>query len=466
MKTILKMQIKLVQSKYGVSMYFIPLFQLGKSIFNFVALVVCGVIAWQFTDHVYFTQSIYEQLIIVICFLCILLFKNENQYALVPYITKISVYKITNYILVRELFSAFNFFLIPLIIPVLYLSNTIEKSTLTYVFLFISLWLVGLLLNLFTRIIKFFCIKYRFFFIITLGITLTYSIILVLFFRTTTVFSYSIFFDNIYYITALLAGISLLISGFFYVIKQELYKIYEGNHVDYETIRIFNPKQISSNKILLLEYLRCKEFRKFLTSMCLYLFVGIIFYIKFDFMKPLGLGIFLGTYTLSMLQFTIYISSNYFDGLYTKQVSIKSLLLSSFYIHIIATSFLFLILLIFIILFDKHFILPLIALYLYMSGPMALFLLHNVLFAKKYDLYPIQSDTKIQRTFAQQVIGIISGISLFGCAAIIHFSPTIGCYVILAISLITIMTYSRWIDFLSQQFLKRKYLIMENLRIK
>jgi hypothetical protein len=393
------------------------------------------------------------------------LFKKEKQYALIPYITKLTVSKIRNYILVRELFSKFNFILFPLVMSVLFLSHTIENTAMKYVYLFMGLWLTGLWLNLLTRIIKYFCIKYKLFFITTLSITLAYSIILVLFYRTATVFSYSNFFDSGYSIIALLTGIALMIPGYFYVIKQELYQVYEGNHWSRETVLNFHPKLAVLNifsKILLLKYLRCKLFTKFLVQMITYAMAG-IFLLIFD-LKVIGLGMFLGTYTFNILPFTIYLSSNYFDGLYAKPISIKSLLLNSFYIHIIVTTILFLILLIFVSMDDKSNLLPLIVLYFYTSGPVALLLLSNILFARKFDLFPVQPDFTIQRTFAQKVTGILSGISLFGCAAIIHFFSTIGCYIILSISLITVITYSYWVDYLYGKFMHRKYQIMEKLR--
>lgn len=457
-----------MQCKYGNCMYFILLFELIKSIFYFLGFAACSIIVLQFIDQGYLTQSIYEQLVIVISFLCIFLFKKEKQYALVAYITKLTVSKIKNFILVRELLSGFNFIFFPLVIPLLFLSNTIGISIRTCISLFICLWLMGLLLNLLTRIIKYFCIKYKLFFVTTLSIALTYSIILVLFYRTTTVFSYSHILDNIYYIIALLTVISLLIPGYFYIIKQELYQVYEGNHIGSETVHYFTPNFFLSDifsKALLLEYLRCKVFKKFLIQLVSYAIAGIAFFTVFD-LKILGLGMFLCIYTFNMLPLTIYLSSNYFDGLYTKPVSIKSLLLSSFYIHIVTIAILFLILLIFITIYDKSYILPLLSLYLYTSGPMALLLLHNILFAKKFDLFPVLSDFTIEQTLAQTVIKMISAASLFGCAAAIHFFSTIGCYVILAISLIVIMTYSHWIDYLYKKFMLRKYTIMENLRKK
>jgi hypothetical protein len=95
---------------------------------------------------------------------------------------------------------------------------------------------------------------------------------------------------------------------------------------------------------------------------------------------------------------------------------------------------------------------------------MALLLLHNILFAQRFDLFPVQPDSKIEKTFVQTISGFISGAALFGCIAIIHFFSITGCYIILSMSLITIMTYSYWIDFLYRKFMQRKYRIMEQLR--
>jgi hypothetical protein len=454
-----------MQSKYGNALYFIPLYQLGVGVYYFLGLSVGGLMAWQFIDQGYLAQAVYEQLVIMASFLCHFLFKKEKRYALVPYMTKLTVSKIRHYILVRELFSGFNFILFPLVGSVLFLSNRIESSTQTYVFLCLCLWLMGLFLNLSARITKFFCIRYKLFFITFLGTALAYSIILVLFYRTAAVFSYSNVLDNRYSMIVLLTGIALLIPGYFYVIKQELYQVYEGNHLVRNTHHV-NPRLIPSNlftRMLLLKYVRCKSFRKFSTPMVSYAIGGGICFTLFD-LKLVGLGIFLNIYTFSILPFTIYLSSNYFDGLYTKPVSIKSLLFSSFYIHIVITTMLFLILLFFIAMYDKSTILPLISLYVFISGPMALLLLHNILYAQRFDLFPVQSDFTIQRTFAQKVIAFISAASLFGCAAMMYFFSTIGCYIILSISIMTMMTYSYWIHFLYRKFLQRKYQIMENLR--
>jgi hypothetical protein len=353
MKTIFKTEIKLIQKKYGFFLFFIPLYQFGKGACYFFGLSIFGVMAWQFINKGDFAQSVYEQLAVIVSFLCIYFFKNEKQYALVPYITKLTISKIRNYILIKDLFSRFNFILIPLVVSIPVLSNTIENLSITY---FICLWLTGLFLNFLTRIIKNLCRNRKLLFLTILGIALAYSIILVWFYRTATVFSYSNFLNNGYYIVALLAGIALLIPSYFYVIKQELYQAYDGNHLGRKTIHNFNPALFLSNifnKILLLKYLRCRVIKKKIFPMIFsYGFMGIlVFYIMLA-RKQMRLGMLLCIYTFAMLPFTIYLSSNYFDGLYTKPISIKSLLLSSFYIHIVITTCLFIILLIFMVEFS------------------------------------------------------------------------------------------------------------------
>ena len=325
---------------------------------------------------------------------------------------------------------------------------------------------MGLWLNLLARIFKFLSTKHKLFFIISSSIILAYSIILILFYRNVNVTSYSSLLNNGHYIILLIIGITLTIPGYFHVVKQELYQVYSEKNLGNGAIRNLKTSLTSSNvfiRILILEYIRCKIFKKFLIQMSSYAIAGAVFILVFN-LKVIGLGMFLGIYTYNMLQFTIYFSSNYFDGLQTKPISIKTLLLSSYYIHIIITAVLFLILLIFVSIYDKSYILSLITLYLYTSGPIALLLLTNVLFAEKFDLFPLQLNTPIQRTLAQKVIGVISAVTLIGGASIIHFFTTIGCYIILLISIVTIITHSYWIDYLHKKFIQRKYRIMDNLR--
>lgn len=83
MKTIIKTQIKLMQSKYGNSLYFIPFYQLGKCVYYFIGFSAFGIMAWQFIKQEQLTQSVYEQLVIILSFLCIYFFKKEKQSVLV-----------------------------------------------------------------------------------------------------------------------------------------------------------------------------------------------------------------------------------------------------------------------------------------------------------------------------------------------------------------------------------------------
>lgn len=466
MKTLAKTQIKLLQRKHGNSLCFVLLYRFLKNIFCLLGLGIWGMIAWELIEQKHLTQSIYEQLVLFVSFLCILLLKKEKQYALVPYINKLTISRIRNYILVRELFSVYNFFLFPLIAPVIFLSETIEFSISNCFFLFIYLGLIGLFLNLLTRILKYFCIKYRLVFWVVLSFAITYIIILILFYRTQSAISFSDFWGNHYFIYALLFGIIFLIPGLFYIIKQELYYIYDGHHFRDATIHRLNLKLIPSTifiKVLLLKYFRCKVFEKFLTQIVSYALAAIAVILLFD-LKIMGLGMLLGIYTFNILPFTIYLSSNYFDGIYTKPVSIRSLLSTSFHIHLIITTLLFLVLLIFLVFFDRQFIIPLIALYLFTSGPLGMLLLLNILFAERFDLFPVQSDFRIHQTFVQSTTKVLSAICLLGCATILHFFPIAGFYTILLLSLPVIIIYPFWINILHRKFKQRKHQIMSNLR--
>ena len=457
---------KSLEKEYGYAVYFFLFYLFATNIVKMLILVLWGVVAWKIIDMGYLSQSVYEHLVIVTIFSFYFFAKKEKQYALIPYITKLTTSKIRNYILVREFFSIFNFSVFATIAPALLLNNTIEKSVKTYILISISLWLIGLLLNIFTRIIKYLCLKYKSCFIYTLSIIFAYFIILVLFYRNTAILSYSNFLDNITCIIILLTVNVLLFMGYSYVIRQELYHIYDGKHIRNEFSRLFYSALGSSSiisKLQILKLLRCKIFMKFLTSMIYFIVLGIVFYLFIDF-KLLGLVFYLGAYTLNMLHFTISLNSDYFDGLFTKKVSIKSLLLNAFYTHLIITTLLFIGLLVYMIIYDKTNILPYTSIYLFVSGPIAFILLHSILFAQKIDLYPVQSDNVIPQTLAQKIIRIIAGISLLGCITIIHFFPTAGCYIVLITSMLAIMTYPYWVHYLYNQFMNRKYQIMENLR--
>jgi len=318
---------------------------------------------------------------------------------------------------------------------------------------------------MFTRIVKYFCIKYKSYFIATLSIVFTYFIFLVLY-RTSAIFSYSYFLDNTYIIIVLLTGSVFLTTTYFSVIKQELYRVYDGKHIGNEFTRLFYSALISNNifnKLHILEFLRCKVFIKIFTPMIFFIIIGMFFYLSNN-LKLFGLMIYLGAYTMHILHFTISLNSEYFDGLYTKPVSIRSLLLNAFYTHIIIITILFIPLLIYMTMYDKPYILPYTSIYVFLSGPVAFILLHGILFAKKFDLYPVQSDYSIRQSFAQKTIRIIAGISSLGSIAIIHFFSTIGCYIVLTTSMFVIITYPYWIEYLYKQFMRKKYQIMENLR--
>jgi hypothetical protein len=250
------------------------------------------------------------------------------------------------------------------------------------------------------------------------------------------------------------------------VIKQEMYLLYESGDNKRKSIPFFRINQVHINipqKLLFIQLLRTKGARQILRSILLCIVGGLCIYRFLDF-KLVGLSVYLGAYTLNMLQYTIYLNSNYFDTLATKPFSIHSLLLNAFYTHLCVSSVLFVLLFIYTGIYDNQYILPVLSIYAYISGPMALILLFNILFAQKHEFDSVESDITISRTFEQKIIGIIAGGSLFGVLAVIHFSSTIGCNIIIAISFIVIITHHYWISKLNIQFTKRKYQIMKNLR--
>ncbi|MDR1783565.1 MAG: hypothetical protein LBR13_04820 [Dysgonamonadaceae bacterium] len=246
MKTILKAEIKHLQREYGIYMYLIPLFQLGQEVIYLLEFMVCGIMGWFFINRGFLTQSVYEQLSIILFFMLIFLFKKEKSYVLVPFITKLPISKIGIYTLIRELFSRYNFMLWALVIPVFFLANTIEFPDISYIILSIRLIIIGLLMNLLTRIIKYFCVRYKLFRVAIFGVLFINVVVLLCFYRTETVFSYSNYLGNIRFFIVLLAIIALLIPAFFYVVKQELYQAYDGNHLSRKSLRSLDYSFLSN----------------------------------------------------------------------------------------------------------------------------------------------------------------------------------------------------------------------------
>ena len=454
-----------MRRKYRNSIFLALSYKFIKNIFVFFTLFVYGMIFCLFIKMGYITQFTYEQFIIVSALLYSLFLKKENQYAIIPYLIRIPEIKIRKYVFIKESISAYNFIILPLIIPLL-LVNKVEWSINGSILLITNSFLVGLFINLFIRIVKFFCNKYRLCYLITMAILSMYIIMLVVTRYKVVEFSHLSWLNNYYSIIILLVGVSFMIPFYMYVIKQEMYLIYDSS-VRHKSIRFFGVQPIPNNifnKLHILQLIRSKGTRKFLRSILFFVIGGLLLYLFVDF-KLLGLSIYLGAYTLNMLQFTIYSNSDYFDTLYTKPISINSLLLNAFYVHLFIISILFVLLFIYIAIYDNQFVLPFISIYLYISGPMAFILFFNILFAKNYDLDSVESEFIIRRTFAQKVIGLVAGGSFLGILAIIQLFPTIGCYIIIAISTIAILTHHYWIGYLYEQFMNRKYQIMNDLRM-
>ncbi len=454
----------LLRRQHGNSIFLLFFYKFIKNIFAFFSLFMYGMLLCLFINVGYITQFTYEQLIIVIILLCSVFLKKEKQYAIIPYLIRIPKIEIRKYVLTKELLSAYNFIIIPLIIP-LFLMNKVEWSTNASILVFMNSFLVGLFINLSIRIVKFFCNKERLCYLITIAFISAYIIILVITRHKAIEFSYFSWLTNYYSIIVSLIGISFMVPFYMYIIKQESYLLYDNDSRN-ESRHYFGIEPMLTNifnKLHILQLIRSKGTRKFVSSILLCIGGGLSLYLFVDF-KLLGLSVYLGAYTLNMIQFTIYLNSDYFDALCTKPLSIKSLLLNAFNIHLCITSILFILLFIYITMCDNQFIWPFISIYLYISGPMAFILFFNILFAQKYDSDSVESEFSIQRTSAQKIIGLIAAFTLFGVLAIIQLFPTIGCYIVMTISIMVIMSYHYWINFLYKRFMNRRYQIMGDLR--
>jgi len=467
MELIFRIEMLLKRRIHGYSMFLMFAYECIKNIFMFLTFFIWGILLCLFIKLGYITQFTYEQLIIVIILICNLFLKKENQYAIIPYQVRIKEKEIKKYLLAKELISPYNFLLLPLVIPIFFL-NKIEWSTSIVLFLVVNSFFIGFFINLFIKIIKFFCEKRKLYYIITMTVMSAYTIALIIIHNWNIELSYLGLVYSYYTAIVLFISIILIIPLYIYTIKQEIYLHYESSGIKHKSIRLLESVSFSNNiyyKLFFMQLIRCKGTRKLVRSILFFTIAGLLLYFFTDF-KLLGLSVYLGAYTLNMVQYTLYLNSNYYDGISIKPVSINTLLLCTFNIHICISSILFVLLFIHIAIYDNTLILSFFAIYLYVSGPMALILFFNILFIQKHDVHFVDLDFVIQRTFSQKIIGLIAGGSLFGVLATIHFFPRIGCYIVIATSIISIMTHHYWIRNLYLQFMNRKYKIMDNLRNK
>lgn len=450
--------------QYGDSTISCLLYRCIRLVVYFFALFIYGLLLHLFLKIGYITESIYELCVLFIVLSSNLFFKTENQFAFIPYLIRIPDKAIRKHILVKELLSPYNYIILPLIIPII---STISAnySYLSLIALITNSYLLGLFINLSMRIIKFACNKYKLFYVTTISIISLSLIALVLFRHIDIELSYINLLSNYFFAFALLIGIMLLIPAYMRVIKLEFYLIYDSD-IKHETTSIINSFSVINNifdKLQIYQLIRTKGGHRFIQSILFYIIGGILLCFAMD-LKLIGITLYLGAYTLNMLQFTIYVNSGYFDFLYVRDISIKSLIFKSFYTNLVITFILFIPIFIYNIIYEKNLILPTLSIFLYIIGPVSLILLINVLFAQKYDCFKATSDFSSTRTYSQKIIGAIAGGSLFIAFLIINFFSQIGCYIIIVISITFFMIHQYLIYLLYKEFMNRRYEIMENLR--
>jgi hypothetical protein len=364
--------------------------------------------------------------------------------------------------LIKELLSLKNFIIFPLMYPLLTKANNLLTITQSSLSIFIKLYMIGLFINLLVNIAKHLFNKSL---VVCINLLLlVYGAMLIIFYDTSI--NFSILNIQNGFSNFMILILLTLVFYYNYSLKKEHYLLYENNGIIRE-IQFYNLESKENlnlwNRLFFLQFLRCKEMKKFILPILTSLVSGVVLFFILD-LKLLGLSLFIGGFTLQMIQFTIYLNSNYFEALYTRPFPIRKLLLNSFYANFITTSLLFGIVLTYLIISNQFVhIISSISIYFCMLGPIFFILMCNILYAKKYQLYPTHVEFSIRRTFTQKTIGFIAGVTLLISLFVMYLFP-LGVYFVIGLGVIIFSTHQYWITLLYNKFLHNKYQIIKNLR--
>lgn len=449
--------------------YSIPILIIYKALYIISSLFVFygyGMLLYLFLEVDYISNFIYEQLILIIILMYHFLNNNNKSLVRFQYVLRSNKDKFAKTQLIKEILSLKNFIILPLTYPLLIQANDIVIITQSPLSLIIRLYAIGLFINLLIKIAKHLFNKNLVGYIIINILLLVYGTMLIIFYNTSINFSILNIQNEVYSFMMLILVLLVLIFYYNYSLKKERYLLYENNGIIREIPLYDLGSKVNLNlwnNLFIFQLLRCKEMKKFVLSILINLVVGVFLFFILDF-KLLGLSLFIGGYTLHIIQFTIYLNSDYFEALYTRPFSIKKLLLNYFYANFITTSLLFGFVLTYLIISNQFVhILSSISIYFCMLGPIAFILMCNILYAKRYQLYPTHVDFSIRRTFTQKTIGFIAGFTLFISFIVISLLP-LGVYFVIGLGVLFFSTHQYWITLLYSKFMHNKYQIIKNLR--
>lgn len=227
-------------------------------------------------------------------------------------------------------------------------------------------------------------------------------------------------------------------------------------HQNYKTRRTI----LSMVGVILKQYLRCPAYKRIFSSTFVLLLLGALL-CKND-LEYFGAALFIGAYSMSVLQYSTSALSKFPDLLFSAPFSYRDFLYAFFLINAIISSLLCLIISLYVKFVAENSILPILSIWGLICGPLSNIVLICTVFPIKIDFWAKNPD--LNRTPVQVFIAIISGFLVLLSALLVQFKTVEASIILGLISFVSCFTIPKHISSLEAKIKQRKYIIIKSLR--
>ena len=451
-RAIYKCKILKSESSYGLIMGIIS--AVSMAILYIVTGGFCGIII----EEGFFSLDVMESIILCICMLIILL--KEKDYSFVrpicPYVSRhyLAFYRIT-----ESIISVDNIILVCLFIP---LFRVLNQTAISFEFVFCVI-LSNLLISQICLIANITIFrKFKISRLITI-ISISGICFFLVIFRTTEIAVFNFFLQegSIFFVLFILWVILLAIS--YVLLKNDYPEVYHFGLKIKESSYSAGSGNIKKAYLFVLirQYLRCPAYRKIYPSLFALIILG-AFLCKTDGCEYVGAMFFIGSYTFTMLQYSTSFMSRTPDLFFSSPVSAKNLIYPFLIVNFALTTALSVIISAFLKIKSGCSVLPILVIWGAICGPLSKMILLTSIFPIKIDLWV--KDPSLGRTPVQVFVTLVSFFVVLLSALLLQFKTIETSSILGIISILSLLTYKKYISFLDSKISERKYIIMNSLR--
>ncbi len=421
--------------------------------------------------------------IIMADFVLKLFMKTNQSMQVAPYLTlPVKRNKLFNFLLRKEFFSMWNWYLMFLVVPFAFKTIPTEYGFLKVPVFILFIFLLGIAVSLLAALTKNW-IKSGFWKAIFPAGLLAGILVLAFKFNFpfgdyTRLFGEWILRLNPFAWLAFMACFLMLWFANRYQMRSILYQEMQGEKMK-DSVNLFNLTFLdrfgSIGEYISLELkliTRNKRLRTQLFTFVVLLFVfGIQLFSnsviqKSFFMQLFWFGFIMGGFGMIFSQYLFMSESSYFDGLMARNHSFLDLMRAKYYFYC-AVSFVIYLLMLILIYYGKVSFLFLTSVYVYYAGLVTCCYFQNGVYNKSYfDLEGSGLMNWKTTSSSQMLISMLSMFLPLCLAAIIGgvFSQTVACYVMLGIGLTFMLGSNYWLEWTYKRMIKRKYILMDGFR--